>query len=555
MTSPSPPAAADGAHGHVGRVALTRIPHGAPVHRRLDNPTLTATMPPIDVPMSMYAENRQKLCARLQKKLVSTDYKRAMVLMEGGKEEYRHESDTEKVFRQESSFAYLFGVKEPGFYGTIEVESGRTTLYMPRLPPEYAVWMGKIQPPSYFKDLYEVDEVMFVDELPKELVGGEEEEEEGGKGGKGKPDVLLLNQGLNTDSGNMAKPAFVEGVTMTEKAKEGGEEGGGVVCDYEMLYTELVECRVFKSEAELRVLQYVNDISSDAHLAVMSQVETGMTEYQLESLFLHHGYFFGGCRHVAYTSICGCGPNAATLHYGHAGAPNDRLIKEGDMLLLDMGAEFKCYASDITCSFPANGKFTEDQKMIFECVQAMQFAVLDALKPGVEWVEMHGLAYRVGLEKLVEGGLLKGEVEEMMKENVMSSFMPHGLGHFMGLDVHDVGGYPSGKGLKRDERRGFKSLRTGRRMEVGMVITVEPGVYFIDLLMDELVKEERLSKFVDVEMLESRFRGFGGVRLEDDVVIVEGGVRNLTRAPRTVEDVEGVMAGRITTKEGLFKKY
>jgi len=507
-------------------------------------------MPPIEVPMSLYAENRQKLCARLKKKLASTQYKRAMVLMEGGKEEYRHESDTEKVFRQESSFVYLFGVKESGFYGTIEVESGRTTLYMPRLPPEYAVWMGRIQPPSHFHALYEVDDVLFVDELQKELVGGKEGEEEEEGGRKERPDVLMLNQGWNTDSGNMAKPAFVEGVT-----KEGGKEGGLVVCDYEMLYPELVECRVFKSEAELRVLQYVNDISSDAHLAVMSHVKIGMTEYQLESLFLHHGYFFGGCRHVAYTSICGCGPNAATLHYGHAGAPNDRLIREGDMLLLDMGAEFRCYASDITCSFPASGRFTQDQKMIFETVQAMQFAVLDALKPGVEWVEMHELAYRVGCEKLVQGGLLVGEVEELMKENIMSFFMPHGLGHFMGLDVHDVGGYPPALGLKRDEKRGYKSLRTGRRMEVGMVITVEPGVYFVDLLMDELVGSETLRGFVNVEMLESRFRGFGGVRLEDDVVIVEGGVRNMTRAPRTVADVEGVMAGKIRTKEGLFKKY
>ncbi|GAB5031301.1 peptidase d [Nannochloropsis oceanica] len=553
--APPPPAtasAADDAHGHVGHVALNRIPHGAPVHRRLDNPTLTATMPPMVVPMSLYAENRQKLCARLKKKLASTTFKRAIVLMEGGKEEYRYESDAEKIFRQESSFAYLFGVKEPGFYGTIDVESGKTTLYTPRLPVEYAVWMGKIQPPSHFKALYEVDEVMFVDELAKHLVGGKE-----GEAGDevARPDLLLLNQGLNTDSGNMAKPAFVEGVTPSPPtAKEGGKKGGSVECDYEMLYPELVECRVFKSEAELQVMQYVNDISSDAHLAVMGQVKVGMTEYQLESLFLHHGYFFGGCRHVAYTSICGCGPNAATLHYGHAGAPNDRLIREGDMLLLDMGAEYKCYTSDITCSFPATGRFSADQRMIFECVQAMQFAVLDALKPGVAWVDMHALAYRVGLEKLVEGGLLKGGVEEMMKENLMSFFMPHGLGHFMGLDVHDVGGFPPSLGLKRDERKGFKNLRTGRRMEVGMVITVEPGVYFIDLLMDELVGDERVNKFVNVEMLESRFRGFGGVRLEDDVVIVEGGVRNMTRAPRTVEDVEAVMAGKITTKEELFKK-
>lgn len=115
-----------------------------------------------------------------------------------------------------------------------------------------------------------------------------------------------------------------------------------------------------------------------------------MRATQLESLFLHHCYYYGACRNVSYTSICGCGPNSATLHYGHAGAPNDRKIGEGDMLLLDMGAEYKCYGSDITCSFPASGRFTPDQRMVFEAVQAMQFAVMDALKPGVSWVQMHG---------------------------------------------------------------------------------------------------------------------------------------------------------------------
>jgi Xaa-Pro dipeptidase len=160
----------------------------------------------------------------------------------------------------------------------------------------------------------------------------------------------------------------------------------------------------------------------------------------------------------------------------------------------------------------------------------------------------------VGLEKLAAGGLLTGSVEAMMAANLMSFFMPHGLGHFMGLDVHDVGGYPQGSGLERDPRRGFKSLRTLRTMEAGMVITVEPGIYFIDVLLDELLGDAALRAFVDEGAL-ARFRGFGGVRLEDDVVITADGIRNLTNCPRTVEDVEGVMAGRITDRRQLFKKY
>lgn len=150
------------------------------------------------------------------------------------------------------------------------------------------------------------------------------------------------------------------------------------------------------------------------------------------------------------------------------------------------------------------------------------------------------------------GGLLRGSVDAMMDANVMAFFMPHGLGHFLGLDVHDVGGYAGG--LERDARKGYKSLRTVRVMAPGMVVTVEPGIYFIKILLDELLADSGLRAFVDEGAL-ARFRGFGGVRLEDDVVITEGGILNLTNCPRTVEDVEAVMAGRITDRRQLFKKY
>ena len=161
-------------------------------------------------------------------------------------------------------------------------------------------------------------------------------------------------------------------------------------------------------------------------------------EYQLESLFMHHTYTHGGCRHMAYTCICACGPNPAVLHYGHAGAPNARLLKEGDQALLDMGAEYHCYASDITCSFPISSDFTRDQILIHEAVLAAQVAVVGALKPGVAWPDMHRLAERTILENLKRGGVLAGDVDEMLAADLGATFMPHGLGHFIGLDTHDV---------------------------------------------------------------------------------------------------------------------
>ena len=131
-------------------------------------------------------------------------------------------------------------------------------------------------------------------------------------------------------------------------------------------------------------------VSSMAHSEVMRYARPGQMEYQLESLFMHHTYTHGGCRHMAYTCICACGPNPAVLHYGHAGAPNARLLKEGDQALLDMGAEYHCYAADITCSFPISSDFTRDQILVHEAVLAAQVAVIGALRPGVAcWVEIN----------------------------------------------------------------------------------------------------------------------------------------------------------------------
>lgn len=253
---------------------------------------------------------------------------------------------------------------------------------------------------------------------------------------------------------------------------------------------------------------------------------------------------------MSYTCICGTGKNGATLHYGHAAAPNEKLIVDGDMCLFDMGCEFHCYASDVTCSFPANGVFTADQRFIYEAVLAAQRAVMDALRPGVAWPDMHALAYRTALTVLRDGGLLTGDVDDMMRVNLGAVLMPHGLGHFMGIDTHDVGGYP--RGTARDTRDGFKSLRTVREVRPGMVLTVEPGVYFINHLLKEAMANEEQAPFFVKDVL-ARFwveddRSFGGVRLEDDIIITEDGIENMTIAPRTVEEVEAACRGELVER-------
>jgi len=385
-------------------------------------------------------------------------------------------------------------------------------LFIEKLPQEYAVWMGEIQPPSYFKQIYEVDDVDYVDQIEEYLK-------------KIKASVIYTMKGVNSDSGNCFKEAVFK-----------GKENFHV--DNEKLFPLLRECRVIKSEDELNLLRYVNKVSSRAHSQVMKKVAPGMMEYQLEATFQYEVHHNGGCRNMSYTCICATGLNSHTLHYGHAAAPNNKQINDGEMALLDMGAEYHRYGSDITRSYPVNGKFTEEQKEIYESVLAAQQAVMKAMKPGIWWPDMHILSNRVICEELKKHGFLTGDVDEMLKHHIAAVFMPHGLGHFLGIDTHDVGGYPYG--VERRKEPGIKSLRTGRKLEEGMVLTVEPGIYFIPSELDRVLKEPEKAKFLIAEKIE-RFRTFGGVRIEDNVIVTKNGIENMTQIPVTVKEIEDWM--------------
>jgi len=462
------------------------------------------------VPMSLHAENRRRLVARL---LADGASPRSVVLLEGGKTRFEYDTDREQLFLQESFFQWLFGVKEPDFYGALELGTGRATLFMPRLPESYAVWMGRIQPPSHFLAQYEVDQVRYVDELPDAL-------------GALDPEALHVLSGTNSDSGAPAPPASFAGIERFPR-------------NLDLLYTAMVECRLIKTEAEIAVLRQVNAVTCAAHVELMRRIRPGLTEYQLEALFLHEIYSKGACRYTAYTSICGCGPNSAVLHYGHAGAPNDQVLRDGDLFLNDSGAEYHGYSSDVTCTYPVNGRFTADQRMVYNAVLAANRAVQAAMKPGVPWPELHLLAERKVGEHLLRAELLQGELEALLAAHVPSLFMPHGLGHLMGLDVHDPGGYPAG--TVRSTQPGLKHLRCVRPLEAGMVITVEPGIYFIDALLEPALANPAYAPFLVPEVL-ARFRNFGGVRIEDDVLVTATGCENLTHVPREVDEIERVMA-------------
>ncbi|XP_059045139.1 xaa-Pro dipeptidase [Achroia grisella] len=470
--------------------------------------TVTWSMGPgtYEVPLSLFATNRQRLAEKLQPGQV--------VLLQGGDSINHYDTDVEYVFRQEAYFTWISGVREPGCYFALDVKTRKGHLFVPRLPEEYEVWMGKLLTCDEFKKIYAVEEVHYVDELRDVLKSLNAES-------------LLTLSGPNTDSGLTAKEALFEGIDEFK-------------VDNEILFPIIAEIRVIKTPEEIEVMRYICKVSSDAHKQVMLYTKPGLMEYQCESIFLDHCYRVGGCRHVSYTCICGSGGNAATLHYGHAAAPNSKRIRDGDMCLFDMGGNYAGYAADITCSFPANGKFTADQKLIYEAVLFARDAVIREGKPGVLWPEMHLLANRVMLEHLKKGGLLKGDVEEMIKSGVNGILQPHGLGHLLGLDVHDVGGYLAGC-PPRAAAAPLSRLRTARSLQSRMLLTIEPGCYFIPRLLDGAKNNPAQSQFFNWDVVD-RFRGFGGVRIEDDVLITDDGVENLTFVPRTVAEIEDFMA-------------
>jgi Xaa-Pro dipeptidase len=366
----------------------------------------------------LFCANRSKVVEHLRTS-GSAAATTGVIYLVGGASETRYDSDHEPLFRQESYFWYLVGVKEPDCSVCINVATGETTLFIPNLPPDYATIMGRVKTRDEWKAHYEVDHVEFTENAESYLEGLL----------TGTDKKLLLLHGKNSDSDKFYEPptdmvtgklsSFVDTVT---------------------LFPVLAECRVVKSKAELGLLQHVSEVTSFAHAYTMRNMKPGMMEYQGESLFRHYCYYNYGCRLVGYTPICGCGPNAATLHYGHTGEPNDRQTQDTDIALFDMGAEYFGYSSDITCSFPICGKFSDKQRPIYQAVLNAQLAVYNLMKPGTSWRDCHLAADAEIIKALIQLDIVvQGDktIEELVEMRLGAVFLPCGLGHFIGIDCHD----------------------------------------------------------------------------------------------------------------------
>jgi Xaa-Pro aminopeptidase len=265
--------------------------------------------------------------------------------------------------------------------------------------------------------------------------------------------------------------------------------------------------RLFKSPAEIEVMQKAVDITAEAHERAMSICKPGMNEYQLEAeiMYVFHRY---GARYAAYSSIVGAGRNTCILHYIN----NNKKIEDGDLVLIDAGAEYANYAADITRTFPANGRFSGEQRAIYDLVLESQLAAIKSVKPGADWTTAQNVIVKVITQGLIDLGLLTGHLDDLIEKQAYFPFYMHRSGHWLGLDVHDVGRY-------RVETK-------WRSLQPGMVFTIEPGIYIS----------------ADLPNVPKRWHNIG-VRIEDNVSVTENGHEVLShKIPKTVTEIEAIMA-------------
>lgn len=399
--------------------------------------------------------------------------------------------DTEYHYRQNSDFLYLSGFEEPQAVLVLIPgrDHGEYVLFVRERNREREIWDGYRAGPEGACSEFEADDAFPIDDIDEILPGLLE----------GKQRVYYS---MGKDS-EFDKHVMDWVNTIRAKVRSGATPPG----EFLDLSHFLNDMRLFKSAAELRVMKEAGEISARAHVRAMKASKAGVMEYQLEAEILHE-FQMSGARFPAYNSIVGGGKNGCILHYIENSAP----LKNGDLVLIDAGCELDYYAADITRTFPVNGKFSPEQKALYEiCLQAQLEAIAEC-KPGKHWNDPHEATVRVITAGLVKIGLLEGDVNELIKSEAYKEFYMHRAGHWLGMDVHDVGDYKVGG--------------EWRVLEPGMVMTVEPGIYVAP----------------DNERVAKKWRGIG-IRIEDDVVITKDGNEVLTKdVPKTVAEIEALMA-------------
>lgn len=399
--------------------------------------------------------------------------------------------DTEYLFRQDSDFWYLTGFEEPNAWLIMSNNHRYGERYRAMVvqakDKQAEIWQGKRLGAEAALSRFSLDEAFEEQELEEALLEAMQGQEH-----------LYAPIGANEQHDKILFTAL--------KTLKGAPKSSLAPSAVHYVQPTLHEMRVYKSASEVAVMKAAAEITARAHKRAMQFAHPNCYEYQLEAE-LHHEFAMAGARSPAYGTIVGSGHNACILHY----TENSAQINDGDLILIDAGAEYQGYAADITRTFPVNGVFSDEQKAIYNVVLKAQKSVLDMLAPGVTLPEAMRHSVEIITEGLVELGILKGSVAEHLENESWRQYYMHGLGHFLGLDVHDVGDY--------------KQNDQDRPLAPGMVITVEPGIY--------------IGEDTDAP---ARFKGIG-VRIEDDVAITATGVDVLTAdVPKEIDEIEELMA-------------
>jgi Xaa-Pro aminopeptidase len=430
---------------------------------------------------SIYAQRRAQLAARMQS---------GVAIVPGAPERTRNR-DAHYPYRFDSYFYYLTGFREPEAVLVVMAgEPAKSLLFCRDKNPEREVWDGFRHGPAAAREAFGFDEahsITKLDELAPELLSNQ----------------TALFTHLGADSVWDARV-----VGWVNEVRNRARSGVTAPREIEDVHVVLDEMRLIKSAEELATMRRAAEISTGAHRRAMQSARPGRSEYEIEAELLYE-FRRHGAQAPAYTPIVAAGANACVLHY----VENAAALTDGDLLLIDAGCELDGYASDITRTFPVNGKFSGPQKDVYEMVLAAQAAALAEVRPGNTWDQPHEAAVRVLAQGLVDLGLLAGGVEQAIETEAYKKFYMHRTGHWLGLDVHDAGDY--------------KLNGQWRALQPGMVLTVEPGCY---IRAGDGVPE----RFANI-----------GVRIEDDVLVTDDGHEVLTTAaPKAPGDIENLMRSR-----------
>jgi Xaa-Pro aminopeptidase len=428
-------------------------------------------------PRPDFAAHRRRLLERLEPD--------EAVLLWGAPPKTRN-SDTEYRYRQDSDVWWLTGWPDPDCAVFVRPGDEPVTMFVQARDKEQETWTGRRPGPEGAKERYGADAAFPIGDLEGELA-------------RLLQGVSRLHYGFGRDA---AKDRMLNRV-IARAAKAARRNGLDVPETFHAPARLLHELRLHKGDDELVVMREAARITCEAHVAAMRLGAPGRTEYEIEAE-IERVFRHGGATAPGYTTIVGAGDNATILHY----VVNDDVVQDGELVLVDAGCEVAGYTADVTRTWPANGRFSGPQRAVYEAVLHAQELAVAACRPGATHLGVHDVAVRALTEAMVDLGLLKGSVDELIEKEAFKRYYMHGTGHWLGCDVHDVGAYA---------RHG-----SSRVLEPGMVLTVEPGLY-IDL--DDADAPEAL-------------RGIG-VRIEDDVLITADGHENLTAAcPKKVDDLE-----------------